>query len=85
MSDPTPLQDQPLDDLDRRIVQATQAGLPLTPRPYPGELGPRLIYMLFNFEAALNPRQREVVGGSRLPSRVSERVRAGQHVADGRR
>lgn len=24
----------PLDDTDRRIVQATQAGLPLTPRPY---------------------------------------------------
>jgi DNA-binding Lrp family transcriptional regulator len=24
----------PLDDTDRRIIQATQAGLPLTPRPY---------------------------------------------------
>jgi DNA-binding Lrp family transcriptional regulator len=34
MSDPTPAQGQPLDELDRRIVLATQAGLPLTPRPY---------------------------------------------------
>jgi siroheme decarboxylase len=25
---------QPQDEIDRRIVQATQAGLPLTPRPY---------------------------------------------------
>ncbi|OJW99869.1 AsnC family transcriptional regulator [Thiobacillus sp. 65-1402] len=25
---------RPLDDTDRRIIQATQAGLPLTPRPY---------------------------------------------------
>ena len=24
----------PMDDLDRRIVLATQAGLPLVPRPY---------------------------------------------------
>lgn len=30
--DPLPL--QVFDDIDRRIVQATQAGLPLTPRPY---------------------------------------------------
>ncbi len=34
MSEPTPTRGQPLDELDRRIVQATQAGLPLTPRPY---------------------------------------------------
>lgn len=25
---------RPLDDTDRRLIQATQAGLPLTPRPY---------------------------------------------------
>lgn len=29
-----PAEFSPLDDTDRRIVQATQAGLPLTPRPY---------------------------------------------------
>ncbi len=29
-----PNEPNPLDDIDRRIVQATQAGLPLTARPY---------------------------------------------------
>ncbi len=34
MSESTPQQSLLLDELDRRIVLATQAGLPLTPRPY---------------------------------------------------
>ena len=34
MTSSDPLPRPALDEIDRRIVQATQAGLPLTPRPY---------------------------------------------------